>query len=425
MRLQILPLALCLLMIMLGASLNANAFVLKSSAASTVLKSKEIVSNRKAPAKNATASTKLNLSKKNQVTSLKTQTKPALNILENELVASENSFLLESNTASMALSSLDNQVSFRKGMYYGFAFMVILLNFVCFLLFEEKLYLYYSLTLLGFTAVFFFSDGIFVPSELLENNHLNNIIQSALLLLATLASTTFASKYLNLKDYSPKLMGLTHISLGITGLVLCFGWFLKNTSLITAANTILFAVLGVYFVAGILLFSKKNYPKFFVIAYSIPLLFAFDYFVLQNMGVSFLNTQSIHLKAAAIVEMLILTYSILYRMRAIKEEMQLRQTEMRIFLKRQEVVNSSTPAEMIKELYLENLIMQYDLDGFEIKLLQYISEGKDNHKIARKLKTTEKDIEELIVELYHKLEISEHIQDDYRMLDAQPDYIYN
>ena len=69
--------------------------------------------------------------------------------------------------------------------------------------------------------------------------------------------------------------------------------------------------------------------------------------------------------------------------------------------------------------------MQYDLDGLEIKLLQYISEGKDNAKIARKLKTTEVEVEFLTRELYEKLEISEQIQEDYRMVDTQPDYIYN
>ena len=98
---------------------------------------------------------------------------------------------------------------------------------------------------------------------------------------------------------------------------------------------------------------------------------------------------------------------------------------MRIFLKRQEVLNRTNTEKLMQDMYLENLIMQYDLDGFEIKLLQYISEGKDNSRIARKLKTTELDIELCTKELYNKLEISDHIQSDYRMVETQPDYIYN
>ena len=79
----------------------------------------------------------------------------------------------------------------------------------------------------------------------------------------------------------------------------------------------------------------------------------------------------------------------------------------------------------MEDMYLENLIMHYDLDGLEIKLLQYISEGKENEKIARKLKMSEEDIDDLTKDLYQKLEISEHIQEDYRIVESQPDYIYN
>ena len=98
---------------------------------------------------------------------------------------------------------------------------------------------------------------------------------------------------------------------------------------------------------------------------------------------------------------------------------------MRIFLKRQEVMNRTNTEKLMQDMYLENLIMQYDLDGLEIKLLQYISEGKDNVKIARKLKTTEIEIEMLTKELYDKLAIGEQVEEDIRMVETQPDYIYN
>jgi DNA-binding CsgD family transcriptional regulator len=218
---------------------------------------------------------------------------------------------------------------------------------------------------------------------------------------------------------------ITTALLGISAVLtmMCFITSISNFGI--AANLISYGVICLYFMSGVYLFSKKNYPKFYVIALSIPLLFAVDYFVLRNMGLDFLMTQPSHLKAAVVAEMLMLTYAIVYRMKAIKEENELRQTELRIFLKRQEVMNRKNNMQLVEEVYLENLIMHYDLDGFEIKLLQYISEGKEIAKIARKLKTTESEIEELTKDLYHKLEISEHIQEDYRMVDAQADYIYN
>jgi DNA-binding NarL/FixJ family response regulator len=58
-------------------------------------------------------------------------------------------------------------------------------------------------------------------------------------------------------------------------------------------------------------------------------------------------------------------------------------------------------------------------------LLQYISEGKTNQTIARKLKTTVEDIEDLTKDLYQKLEIGEQIQKDVDWSAQQPDYLYN
>jgi DNA-binding NarL/FixJ family response regulator len=112
-------------------------------------------------------------------------------------------------------------------------------------------------------------------------------------------------------------------------------------------------------------------------------------------------------------------------MQAVKDESEIRQTEMQIFLEGQDVVTRNHVEKMVEDVYLENLIMQYDLNGFEIKLLQYISEGKANKKIANKLKIKENDVVDYTKDLYKKLQISEHIEDDYNLLENQPDFIYN
>jgi DNA-binding CsgD family transcriptional regulator len=270
----------------------------------------------------------------------------------------------------------------------------------------------------------FFTDGL-LPIVGLETISNSITLESILVLASCFFGAWFASKYLNIREIFPKLQWVAIPVFILSGLAVLLSYLSGIVFIASIANMLSFSVAGIYFLAGVYLFSKKTYPKFYVIAYSIPLLFAADYFVFRNIGLEFLATQPSHLKAAVIVEMLLLTYAIVFRMRAVKEENDLRQTELRIFLKRQEVMNRKNAQQLLEEVYLENLTMHYDLDGFEIKLLQYISEGKENSKIARKLKTTEAEIEALTKELYHKLEISDHIQEDYRMVDAQADYIYN
>jgi len=313
---------------------------------------------------------------------------------------------------------------FQNGVFYGFALMVIVLNLVCFFLFEERIFLFYSATLTALALTFLFNDSLF---SLFGIGEIENIaaMESSLLLLVTITYAYFASSFLTLEEVFPNIKWTTISLIGFAFIMTFLGWTTESQLLTSIANTTLISVSAIYFSAGIVLFSKKNYVKFYVIASSIPLLFALDFFVLRKLGIEFLLTNSSHLKIATIVEMLIITYAIIYRMRAIKEEHLLRQTEMRLFLKRQEVLNRTNTEKIMQDIYLENLIMQYDLDGFEIKLLQYISEGKDNIKIARKLRTTELEIELCTKELYNKLEIGDHVQDDYRMVDTQPDYLYN
>jgi len=320
-------------------------------------------------------------------------------------------------------SSLQTKL-FNEGLFYGFAITIVLLNLVCFLLFNEKIFLYYSIAIASITSAFFYSDGLFSLIGM-EGPLLNLAMQSTLLFIAIGFSALFASKYLSIKDTYPNLKLITLPLFVISGILVLNAWFSNSDLFTNLANTLLLAVVSAYFFAGILLFSKKNYAKFYVIAYCIPLIFAIDFYVLKGFGVDFLFTKTIHLKVAASIEMLILSYAIMFRMRAIKEEGELRNTEMRIFLKRQDSMSRQNVEQLVKDVYLENLIMQYDLDGLEIKLLQYISEGKTNEKIIRKLKLTEIELEEHTKDLYEKLEISEHIQEDHRMVDNQPDYIYN
>lgn len=328
------------------------------------------------------------------------------------------------NAALDYTASAATKTSFLQGMYYGFACMVLLINLMCYFIFEEKLFLFYSVTLVGITTVFFFNDGLHnlfgVPTP--SNPFL---VQSLLLWFAMGSSALFAASYLSMKEFFPKLKLVTYPLIAIGGLLAIVAFATSDLVTAYAANFVSLSVLVCYFVASVVLFSRKNYAKFYAIAGFIPLLFAVDFFILKNLGVNFLSTESIHIKTAGLIEMLILTYAIVYRMRAIKEEHLMRQTEMRIFLKRQETMNRQSAIKLVEDVYLENLIMHYDLDGLEIKLLQYISEGKENTKIARKLKTTEAEVEELTKDLYQKLEIGEQIQEDYRLLDSQPDYLYN
>ena len=313
---------------------------------------------------------------------------------------------------------------FNQGLFYGFALTIVLLNLLYFFVFDEILFLKLSATVAGLVIALFFAEGLF-PLIGIEGLTQNYLIQSTLLLLAIGLHSLFTDKYLTIKEYFPKLSQISLISFGVAFLLLISSWINFNNTLTNIVNIILFSVLSFYFIAGVLLFSKNNYVKIYVLGTFIPLLFYIDYFLLKPLSIDFLFTEAIHLKVATLFEVLILSYAIMYRMQAVKDESEIRQTEMQIFLEGQDVVTRNHVEKLVEDVYLENLIMQYDLNGIEIKLLQYISEGKANKKIANKLKIKENDVIDYTKDLYKKLQISEHIEADYRLLENQPDFIYN
>jgi len=313
---------------------------------------------------------------------------------------------------------------FWQGLFYGILLLLIIINFVSFLLFDEKIYLVFGSSLIALSAFLFYSDGMLAYFNM-QMLHNAEILKASFYLVTAIAAVIFGSFFLNINTAYPKLKYIATGIFSAAAIVIISGWFIETGVLAVVSNILATTVVLSYFAMGLLLFSKKNYAKLYVIAMAFPILFTVDYLFAGPFSISFLEIGVSHLKIAVIAQVLLLTYAILYRMKEIKEENLIKQTELKIFLKRQEMTAREKTEKHIEDEYLENVIMQYDLDGFEIKLLQYISEGKSNKKIARKLKLAESELEEVTNDLYQKLEIREHIKEDYHLIAKQPDFIYN
>ena len=175
---------------------------------------------------------------------------------------------------------------FNQGLFYGFALTVVLLNLVCFFVFDENLFVKFSGTVAALTVALFFAEGLF-PLIGIDGIGQNYIMQSTLLLLAIGLHSYFADKYLTIKEFYPILSKVSVSVMGAAFLLITTSWINGSEVLASIATILLFSTLSFYFLAGVLLFSKKNYAKFYVIGTFIPLLFSIDYFVLKPLGIDF------------------------------------------------------------------------------------------------------------------------------------------
>jgi len=355
--------------------------------------------------------------------------------------AQDNLTSLEENSYKSALQmSLPNQNAqqdtasglmffqqthiFSNGIFYGFVLMLVLLNVFCYALFKDKTFGLFALGMTTLSALIFQFDGLaalftleFTESLFLEIG--------TLWLLAALFSV-FSHQYLLAKEYAPKLKILSGILLSLSLVSVGFYALLESTLYLQVAQVILMTLVGRYLFLGILRAKDSGYAKIFIIALTPFLIVLTDQLIYNQLGQSLFGLSDGLLKISATLLVLTMTYGLLYRMQSLKGEQDMRQLEMRIFMDRQEAFTARAKTEkLVEDLYLENLIMQYDLDGFEIKLLQYISEGKTNAVIAKKMKTTVEEIEDRTKDLYQKLDIAEQIREDQTLLQSQPDYLYN
>jgi hypothetical protein len=362
-------------------------------------------------------------------------------VKSNVASAQDNLTSLEENSYKSALQmSLPNQNAqqdtasglmffqqthiFSNGIFYGFVLMLVLLNAFCYALFKDKTFGLFALGMTTLSALIFQFDGLaalftleFTESLFLEIG--------TLWLLAALFSV-FSHQYLLAKEYAPKLKILSGILLSLSLVSVGFYALLESTLYLQVAQVILMTLVGRYLFLGILRAKDSGYAKIFIIALTPFLIVLTDQLIYNQLGQSLFGLSDGLLKISATLLVLTMTYGLLYRMQSLKGEQDMRQLEMRIFMDRQEAFTARAKTEkLVEDLYLENLIMQYDLDGFEIKLLQYISEGKTNAVIAKKMKTTVEEIEDRTKDLYQKLDIAEQIREDQTLLKSQPDYLYN
>ena len=362
-------------------------------------------------------------------------------VKSNVASAQDNLTSLEENSYKSALQmSLPNQNAqqdtasglmffqqthiFSNGIFYGFVLMLVLLNVFCYALFKDKTFGLFALGMTTLSALIFQFDGLAALFTLEFTESL--FLEIGTLWLLTALFSVFSHQYLLAKEYAPKLQILSGILLSLSLVSVGFYALLESTLYLQVAQVILMTLVGRYLFLGILRAKDSGYAKIFIIALTPFLIVLTDQLIYNQLGQSLFGLSDGLLKISATLLVLTMTYGLLYRMQSLKGEQDMRQLEMRIFMDRQEAFTARAKTEkLVEDLYLENLIMQYDLDGFEIKLLQYISEGKTNAVIAKKMKTTVEEIEDRTKDLYQKLDIAEQIREDQTLLQSQPDYLYN
>ena len=167
MKFQNLPLLLCLFIALVINSTSSYSAKIKDNKSINLPDYKE-VTPPDSTSNDYNSSTKLILDNhlKNPLLDQAYFFNYANNITSGINLNEENAYVLSNFKTKAKDIVLQNKLStsktvyFNYGLYYGFALTLVLLNFVCYFLFEEKLFLLYSLAVAGITSLFLYNDGL-------------------------------------------------------------------------------------------------------------------------------------------------------------------------------------------------------------------------------------------------------------------------
>ncbi len=294
-----------------------------------------------------------------------------------------------------------DQFSYLKaGLYYGFALMVIIFNLFFFYHFKDRTFLYYSIVLFAITAGLFHRDALFKlmfdSGWFIQDGEI--IIHSGIAIFGAL----FAASYLQHEHYFPKLkypvavilifVLVSYILYEVSG---SFFWFMLGELLVIL-------VLTIYWVSSLFLFKKSTFFTFFAIGYSVILFLAFDFYASPLLGAPNLGITTGLLKIGGVLEMLILSYAVVYRMRILRQENE--EIQLAIF-------NYTSQIEKLEEK-LNSLESSNDqpspfmnLNVREKEILMLISKGLTTKEMAEQLFISANTVKYHTKKLYDKLQI--------------------
>ncbi|NOU37690.1 MAG: hypothetical protein HOO89_03185 [Ferruginibacter sp.] len=288
------------------------------------------------------------------------------------------------------------------GIYYGFALMVLILNLFYFFNFKDTVFLYYSLLLIFITLTIMYDDGFMYLLFPRATHYI--FIEPLIHFVVALLGIIFATFYLNLQQYLPKIKWLAVAILFYTLFSFIFYFKYKNFLLYLCGEFGVFLTLCTYWLAGIYLLKKESFAKYFVLAYSLILIISTSYFIATKANFNLLNVSEGWLKIGGIFEMLIISYAVAIRMKTLSNDNDKMREEIEQFTLQIGTLTINQKEEQKISLPENELTLR------ELEIFKLLITGKSNSEIAKDVFLSVNTIKYHTKNIYEKLNIKNKLE---------------
>ena len=305
-----------------------------------------------------------------------------------------------------------NDKMLRLGMYYGFALCVILFNLLFWFYFREPSFGLYVFFLIVISSNLAVEDGILsywqVPWAL------GDFIDTLLHWCVPFACALFTWDYMQFHSMLPEIKWPLRFMLGLSA-VLYISYHIGGGIGASAwADTTAVMALFIIQIGGLLIFKKSVFARIFVLAYSVILLFAFDLYVPKHFGFTFLGLSSDFLKIGGVIEMLVFSVAVVFRMNKLKQDNEFYKQEIRNMMieleqAAQVVMKADTASDPDETLPID-LSKEFKLTKRQSDILGGIQRGLSNQEIADELFISLNTVKYHTKNIYEKLGVKRRTQ---------------
>lgn len=249
---------------------------------------------------------------------------------------------------------------------------------------------------MSLTFSFAAGDGLFYFFNVNTNNLEFIIVLNYIFLVYS--ATKFSNNFLMFDSYYPKLKKYTSFVIIVISLVVVLYLISDKNELFIILNTLTFILLLAYWFLGLTLFRKNTHTKLFIFSYAIILFSGVDFFLLKNFGISFIDSNSANMKIGGFIQIIILSFAILFREKKLRKFNYFMKNEIIKFSKEIKALTNQNNDEPIKES-IENLSVR------EREVFNLIVAGKANKEIASEVNISVNTVKFHVKNIYVKLNV--------------------
>lgn len=307
---------------------------------------------------------------------------------------------------------IQDEVTFAKneknsllgiGFFYGTALSLLLATIIFLIITKNKVFLFYGIVITAVCISIMSRDNIlyFFYAK-------SNIVSSVELFghfLVGLCGTWYVFNYVKFKNKKQPIKYVFTILSGFSGIFLCMHWiFNTHWSFLLTDTT---AIVSVLLLWSITLYNAKSTPylPLMITIYTIDSIILTDAFILHGLGISILNLSSFQLSIASLINFTLIAISLIFSFRKIQGKTVIMKHQIKMHLKNLSLLDRYKNVQDSNDDYLESLIQQFELENIEIKVLDSISKGLTNERIATKYNLSAEKLKEVTSNLYQKLGI--------------------